>query len=172
MCRNLSGSTIGATIYVTTQPCHNCVKHLIAAGIERVVYIEPYPKSLGEELHSDAINLNPQSNDKEFKRVSFIPYHGLAPRRYHDIFDMADKRKDNDGKMCYRSKIEVARSPKFSQRVAKRSRITKEISEKGQITVDELQASDYIREFLKISQEDNHETGDGGIDTATTERVV
>src|SRR6266446_8909613 len=33
------------TIYVTTFPCHNCAKHLIAAGIRKVVYLEPYPKS-------------------------------------------------------------------------------------------------------------------------------
>jgi len=28
---------------------------LIAAGIERVIYIEPYAKSRAEELHEDAI---------------------------------------------------------------------------------------------------------------------
>ena len=36
----------GATLYCTTFPCHNCTKHILAAGIRRVVYIEPYPKSL------------------------------------------------------------------------------------------------------------------------------
>ncbi|MDN3612645.1 hypothetical protein QWZ16_23945 [Vibrio ostreicida] len=25
-------------------PCHNCAKHIVASGIKRVVYVEPYPK--------------------------------------------------------------------------------------------------------------------------------
>lgn len=37
----------GATLFTTTFPCHGCAKHIVDAGIERVVYIEPYPKSLG-----------------------------------------------------------------------------------------------------------------------------
>jgi deoxycytidylate deaminase len=36
----------GATLYCTTFPCHSCARHLLAAGIESVIYIEPYPKSL------------------------------------------------------------------------------------------------------------------------------
>jgi deoxycytidylate deaminase len=35
----------GATLFCTTFPCHNCTKHILAAGIKRVVYMEPYPKS-------------------------------------------------------------------------------------------------------------------------------
>lgn len=31
-------STYGATCYVTMAPCFNCLKHLAAAGVERVVY--------------------------------------------------------------------------------------------------------------------------------------
>lgn len=149
VCRNLSGSTIGASVYVTTQPCHNCVKHLIAAGVDRVVYIEPYPKSLGEELHSDAISLNPQQSDPSQRKISFLPYQGLAPRRYHDIFDMHEKRKDNDGKMCYRSKLDVAFSPKFSQRIDKRTRIKDGETHKDLITVYEIQASDSIGILLE-----------------------
>jgi len=34
------------TLYSTTFPCHNCAKHIIAAGLSRVVFVEPYPKSL------------------------------------------------------------------------------------------------------------------------------
>lgn len=28
----------GCTMYVTMQPCHNCLKHMAAAGIKRIVY--------------------------------------------------------------------------------------------------------------------------------------
>jgi hypothetical protein len=30
-------STLGATLFSTTFPCHNCAKHIIASGIRRVV---------------------------------------------------------------------------------------------------------------------------------------
>ena len=43
-------STIGATLYCTTMPCHMCAKLIIAAGIDRVVYVQPYTKSLVSEL--------------------------------------------------------------------------------------------------------------------------
>ncbi len=40
----------GATAYVTHSPCMNCLKHLIAAGIERIVYKERYNKTTDEML--------------------------------------------------------------------------------------------------------------------------
>jgi deoxycytidylate deaminase len=50
-------STIGRTLYTTTFPCHNCARHIIGAGVAKVVYIEPYPKSKAKELHEDAIEI-------------------------------------------------------------------------------------------------------------------
>ena len=35
-------STNGCILYTTTFPCHDCAKHIIAAGISRVVYVKPY----------------------------------------------------------------------------------------------------------------------------------
>ena len=32
-------------MYMTTFPCHNCAKHIIASGIINVYYIEPYAES-------------------------------------------------------------------------------------------------------------------------------
>lgn len=93
-------SAVGGTLYATTFPCHNCAKHIVAAGIERVVYIEPYPKSKAAELHSDAISLG-FSEDK--KTVHFEPFVGVGPRRFFDLFSMRLgsgwplKRKDADG---------------------------------------------------------------------------
>jgi deoxycytidylate deaminase len=83
--RNAHSSTVGSTMYVTTQPCHNCTKHIICAGIKRVVYVEPYPKSLGDELHSDAfafVNGRAPIGD----RVCFSFYQGVAPHRFHEMF--------------------------------------------------------------------------------------
>lgn len=48
-------STKGATLYCTTFPCHMCAKHIVASGINHVVFLEPYPKSLASELHNDSI---------------------------------------------------------------------------------------------------------------------
>jgi deoxycytidylate deaminase len=41
-CGRAGIDTIGATLFSTTFPCHNCAKHIVAAGVRRVVYIEPY----------------------------------------------------------------------------------------------------------------------------------
>jgi deoxycytidylate deaminase len=51
--------TNGTDLYVTLLPCHNCAKHIISSGIQSVTYIEPYPKSRAEDLHSDALCLYP-----------------------------------------------------------------------------------------------------------------
>ena len=39
------------TMYVTTFPCHLCAPHIVAAGIKRVVYPEPYAKSRAVQLY-------------------------------------------------------------------------------------------------------------------------
>ena len=40
----------GATLYCTTQPCTQCTKMLINAGITEIVYAEGYPDNLAREL--------------------------------------------------------------------------------------------------------------------------
>jgi dCMP deaminase len=40
-------STEGTTLYTTHQPCLNCAKAIINAGIQRVVYLHPYRKNDG-----------------------------------------------------------------------------------------------------------------------------
>jgi deoxycytidylate deaminase len=89
----LGRSLKGATLYVTTFPCHNCTKHVLAAGIKCVVYIEPYPKSRARQLHKDEIDIEKASHGK----VSFLPFLGISPVRYRDIFQRG-KRKSSDGK--------------------------------------------------------------------------
>lgn len=79
-------STVGATMYTTTYPCHNCAKHIVAAGVERVIYIEPYPKSFALKLHDDSINTDDVDNVKN--RVIFQPFVGIGPRKFIDLFSM------------------------------------------------------------------------------------
>ena len=90
-CRN-------ATLYCTTFPCHNCAKHIIASGIKKVIYIEPYPKSKAFDFYKDAIDHNNNNN-----KVEFTPFIGIGPRRYIQMFAMTsgygyDKiRKNKEG---------------------------------------------------------------------------
>lgn len=87
-------STVGSVMYTTTYPCHNCARHIIASGISRVVYIEPYEKSLAMKLHSDAISNDGASSDK----VLFENFEGVSPTRYATLFAFNRPRKDVDGK--------------------------------------------------------------------------
>jgi len=107
-CSRRGVSTIDAHIYCTTFPCHNCAKHIIASGINRVIYIEPYEKSKALEFHGDAIKTETSSNLQDNQQIDndkviFEPFVGIGPRRFFDIFSMKLssgydlKRKDNDG---------------------------------------------------------------------------
>lgn len=78
-----------ATLYCTTFPCHLCAKHIVASGIRRMVYVEPYPKSYAYSLHSDAIEVENTNNPN---RVQFEAFIGVSPYRYRDLFEKG-KRK-------------------------------------------------------------------------------
>lgn len=85
----LGKSVRGATLFCTTFPCHNCTKHILAAGISKVVFMEPYPKSKAKELHKNEIELDVYDE----RKVSFLPFLGISPYRYRDIFEKKGKRK-------------------------------------------------------------------------------
>jgi cytidine deaminase len=98
--------TVGSTLYCTTFPCHNCAKHVIAGGINRVVYVEPYPKSRALDFHSESIHLRSEldsSADDQPDMVIFEPFTGVGPRRFLDLFSMSLgagsklRRKDKSG---------------------------------------------------------------------------
>ena len=101
-CARTGVSLQDATLYCSTFPCHNCAKHIIGAGIKRVVYIEPYPKSKSLELYNDSIRLV-DSSDISKKHVCFEEFVGIGPRRFYDLFSMnlssgsPLKRKDSTG---------------------------------------------------------------------------
>ena len=76
-----------AILYTTTFPCHNCAKHIIAAGVKEVIFIEPYPKSFATKLHGDAIQLGSGSSSSE-KKVIFKQFEGIGPRKFIDLFSM------------------------------------------------------------------------------------
>jgi deoxycytidylate deaminase len=95
-----------ATLYTTTFPCHSCARHIVAAGISQVFYIEPYEKSLAQELHKDAIafeDLRPIStisniNAKQEKLVQFLHFEGVSPRLFAVVFRAEDRKERKTGK--------------------------------------------------------------------------
>jgi deoxycytidylate deaminase len=98
-CGRAGIETLGTTLFSTTFPCHNCAKHIVASGVRRVVYIEPYEKSQALDLHDDAIvPYDPgdpvtQRTDLEDERepgtrIVFEPFMGVGPRRFFDLFSM------------------------------------------------------------------------------------
>ncbi|SFJ01914.1 anti-phage dCTP deaminase [Bradyrhizobium sp. Gha] len=88
----LGRSVKDSNLFVTTFPCHNCTKHILAAGIKCVVYMEPYPKSRAKELHKNEIEIEKITAGK----VSFLPFLGISPLRYRDIFQKG-RRKSRSG---------------------------------------------------------------------------
>lgn len=49
-CAKYGISCLGASLYVTTQPCATCAKLILNSGIKEVVYLEPYPDELGIKI--------------------------------------------------------------------------------------------------------------------------
>jgi cytidine deaminase len=93
-------STQGATLYCTTFPCHLCARHIISAGIKKVVYVEPYPKSLTETLYRREIVTEPaEGQDVDTDRVLFRSFRGISPALYQRVFAYR-KRKDAYGSIA------------------------------------------------------------------------
>jgi len=93
----------GAIAYVTTFPCHDCAKHLVAAGVRRVVYIEPYPKSRASEFYPNVFDPERNRTLDDSQRVSVEPFVGIGPRCYRRLFTLATaegsviRRRDSRG---------------------------------------------------------------------------
>lgn len=91
-CARNGTSIRAAEVFTTTFPCHTCTRHIIASGIKRVVYIEPYPKSLAAKLHKDAVDVSGKGRRtrkfNEFSKIPFEPFVGIGPRRFFDLFSM------------------------------------------------------------------------------------
>lgn len=100
-CARRGISTSGAVLYCTTFPCHECSRHIVAAGIGRVVYVEPYPKSRVAELHSDSVTVELFTGHPETRkptaedgRVAFEPFLGISPDRHGDLFSATRKKTE------------------------------------------------------------------------------
>jgi deoxycytidylate deaminase len=99
-------SLVGATLFSTVYPCHNCARHIVAAGITTVIFIHPYRKSKAVVLHHDAIT----ENGAESNKVLFKQYDGVAPHNYLQCFSANRDRKQNG---VYINKPSISAVPIF-----------------------------------------------------------
>ena len=95
----------GGKLFVTTYPCHSCARHIVAAGIEEVYFLEPYRKSLATKLHADAIT----DRETDKGKVRIVPFDGVAPSRFLKFFSSHETgRKDGStGEMKIRAAYPV-----------------------------------------------------------------
>ncbi|MFT0532239.1 anti-phage dCTP deaminase [Castellaniella hirudinis] len=93
----------GGKLFVTTYPCHSCARHIIAAGISEVYFIEPYRKSLALKLHSDAIT----EDENDTEKVRILAYDGVAPVRFLSLFRVPQDSRKANGRMVVVDKARV-----------------------------------------------------------------
>ncbi len=130
LARSTNISSVDKVMYCTTFPCHNCARHIVAAGIKKVIYIEPYEKSLALDLHNDAIT---HSDNERVNKVVFCNFEGVSPSRYESFFKLSRVRKE-EGKI---KNYEITSSPH----------------------VDPIYLDSYISYEAKISQEVTNKLG-------------
>ncbi len=111
-------------LYTTTFPCHDCAKHIVAAGIRQVIYIEPYPKSLAEQLYLDSIAVDTPS--QTMSQVIFRPFVGVAPRRYMEFFEMPRRKTAKGGVVNWvpREAVPRAAGPRSSYEYREEQRVS------------------------------------------------
>ncbi len=130
-------------MYVTTFPCHMCARHIIAVGLNRVVYVEPYPKSKVKQLYGDAVSVDGEHGRKG--AVKFEPYVGMAPRQYLEFFTMPDEPEREDSEGYVKPWNKETRSPRVKRYVASylliELRVEKYIAEKYIEHKEEIQKS-------------------------------
>jgi len=91
-------STTGATLFVTTFPCHECARNIIAAGIHTVRFVEPYSKSLARKLYDYEATCHtappPRPTKPDATKVAFTPYEGFAPPAAERLFSWVPRKRN------------------------------------------------------------------------------
>lgn len=85
---------------VTTFPCHECARNIVAAGIASVTYLQPYDKSMAGELYDDMIDFQTAPVDPadwgslsgDPRKVIFAPFEGIAPHRFDELFSRMTRK--------------------------------------------------------------------------------
>lgn len=94
----------GCTLFCNTFPCHNCAKHIVAAGVKEVIYLRPYPKSYASDLFDDSISIDHFGQSKG--KIEFNQFIGICGPIYERIFSKV-RWKEGSGRV-----------PKFEKKTA------------------------------------------------------
>jgi hypothetical protein len=135
-----------------------CARHLIGAGIARIVFIEPYTKSRAEQLHADSATI--AHSERDASKVAFEPFVGVAPRRYLEMFDATGRerlghlsRKDGTGHK--RDFIKKEALPVFADAGPPQFR-----PEPREYRIKELLALDHVAEHIDVPKESVRDGGE------------
>lgn len=80
------------TLFTTTYPCHECARLIIAAGIRRVCFVDPYPKSRASELYDSMWGPGGAAGT-----VLVEQFTGVSPRMFSTLFEASNRSKNVDG---------------------------------------------------------------------------
>lgn len=126
--------SLGGRLYTTTYPCHNCARHIIAAGVKEVYYVEPYEKSLALKLHFDAI----ADDEEAAKKVRFLHFEGVAPRQYQALF-LAPTERKKAGKVVRPTPQPSKTRPQFlDSYVTLESKVVESLKESQGLSEDQI----------------------------------
>jgi deoxycytidylate deaminase len=82
----------GCTLFTTTYPCHECARLIIGSGIERVIFIDPYQKSMAPDLYEDMFD-----DSQKPDTVAVVPFEGVSPHLFPRVFELSNRQKDVQG---------------------------------------------------------------------------
>ncbi len=85
----------GATLYTTTLPCHECARLIVGAGIDEVIFVEPYGKSRVSQLYSTEISMGTERFTVRNDTIPFRPFIGVSPLRTTELFSWVDRKADD-----------------------------------------------------------------------------
>ncbi|MFN3188796.1 MAG: anti-phage dCTP deaminase [Candidatus Paceibacteria bacterium] len=97
-------------LYCTTFPCHNCSKHIVAAGIKTVSYLEPYAKSFTSDLYPDSIEVD--MAEPPINKVLFKQFLGITPLRFSRLFSKSRMKDDRGNILLWKAR---EASPNFGK---------------------------------------------------------
>lgn len=102
-----------------------CMRLIVASGIKRIVYVDPYPKSLAGEMYGDSVTADPGESKTKVLVESF---RGASWSIYNRVFSGQDRRRAADGKFAQfdkqKSRFTLADAEPLANPAAREAAIT------------------------------------------------
>jgi deoxycytidylate deaminase len=74
----------GASIYTTAFPCELCAKKIHQVGIKKIIYTEPYPGNISEQIYLKS----------PIEKIESEQFEGVMPKGYFKLFKVTEDQKD------------------------------------------------------------------------------